>query len=75
MSFNQMQKSNPHYTKFKAFKTQNIYTFALKQGATGGVIYYEEAPLKPNIVLKDIIKITHPDLLPDYSPYFLQKLK
>jgi len=74
ISFRQMQESNPHYTKFKAFKTKNIYTFALTQGATGGVIYYEEAPLKPNIVLKDIIKITHPDLLPNYIPYFLKKL-
>jgi len=75
MSFSQLQEGNPHYTKFKAFKTKNIYTFALTRGATGGVIYYEEAPLKPNIVLKDIIKITHPDLLPDYTPYFLKKLK
>jgi cobalamin transport system substrate-binding protein len=73
--FRQLQESNPHYTKFKAFKTKNIYTFALTQGATGGVIYYEEAALKPNIVLKDIIKITHPDLLPNYTPYFLKKLK
>jgi len=72
--FDQLKKSNQHYAKFKAFKSQNIYTFALTKGATGGVIYYEEAPLKPNVVLKDIIKITHPDLLPDYTPYFLKKL-
>jgi cobalamin transport system substrate-binding protein len=72
--FNQLKKSNQHYAEFKAFKSQNIYTFALTKGATGGVIYYEEAPLKPNVVLKDIIKITHPDLLPNYTPYFLKKL-
>jgi len=72
--FDQLKKSNQHYTQFKAFKNQNIYTFALTIGVTGGVIYYEEAPLKPNIVLKDIIKITHPNLLPDYIPYFLKKL-
>lgn len=72
--FIQLKKSNQHYTQFKAFKSQNIYTFALTKGATGGAIYYEEGPLKPNIILKDIIKITHPDLLTDYKPYFLKKL-
>jgi len=74
MSFNQMKESNLHYTKFKPFRMKKIFTFALTQGETGGVIYYEEAPLKPNIVLKDIIKITHPNLLPNYKPYFLKKL-
>ena len=73
-SFNQLESANLHYAKFKAFKTRQIYTFALTKGATGGYIYYEESPLKPNIVLKDIIKITHPELLPNYTPYFLKKL-
>ncbi|MCF6214082.1 MAG: ABC transporter substrate-binding protein [Flavobacteriaceae bacterium] len=73
-SFNQLKNANLHYAKFKAFKSRQIYTFALTKGATGGFIYYEESPLKPNIILKDIIKITHPELLPNYTPYFLKKL-
>lgn len=73
-SISQLKKTNIHYTRFKAYKSGQIYTFALTKGDTGGVLYYEEAPLKPNIVLKDIIKVTHPELLAGYKPYFLKKL-
>lgn len=74
-SLEEMKKSNPHYQEFKAFKTGNVYSYLSKHGATGGVIYYELAPNRPDLVLKDIIKITHPELLPDYEIQFFEKLQ
>ncbi len=73
-NFKQLKEANMHYAKFKAFKTHQIYTFGLAKGVTGGSLYYEEAALKPNVVLKDLIKVLHPELLPNYKPYFLRKL-
>jgi len=69
-----LAKASENYTKFKAYKTKNIYTFSAKKGKTGGVIYYELAPNRPDIVLKDLVKILHPDLLPNHTLYFFQKL-
>lgn len=66
--------ANPHYAQFKAFKNKNVYSFTTKTGAKGGVIYYEQAANRPDLVLKDLIKITNPDVLPDYQLYFFQKL-
>ncbi|MDZ7615120.1 MAG: hypothetical protein U5K51_16585 [Flavobacteriaceae bacterium] len=37
-------------------------------------MFLELAPIVPDIVLKDIIKIAHPELLPGYDPYFLEPL-
>ena len=71
----QMLKNSKLYAKFKAFKTDNIYTPSTKKGKTGGVIYYELAPTRPDLVLKDIIKITNPDLLPNYELTFFEKMK
>ena len=71
----QLLKSNKLYTKFKAFKNDNIYTPTTKKGKTGGVIYYELAPTRPDLVLKDIIKITNPALLPNYELTFFEKMK
>lgn len=71
---NQLNSASSHYQEFDAFKTNNIYTFANKKGTTGGVIYYELAPTRPDLVLKDIIKIAHPDLLPDYEMMFFEKM-
>ncbi len=74
-SLAEMKNSNPHYTKFDAFKHKNVYSFSGKKGKTGGVLYYELAPNRPDIVLKDIVKILHPELLPNYKPFFFEKLQ
>ena len=74
-SLAEMKNSNPHYTKFDAFKHKNVYSFSGKKGKTGGVLYYELAPNRPDIVLKDIVKILHPELLPSYKPFFFEKLQ
>ena len=74
-SYKQMKQANQHYDQFDAFKKKNIYTYGLKRGKNGGVIYFELAPIQPHIVLKDIINVAHPGLLPNYKPYFLEKLQ
>jgi iron complex transport system substrate-binding protein len=70
----QLLKSNQLYTQFNAFKSDKIYTPTIKKGKTGGVIYYELAPTRPDLVLKDLIKITNPKLLLDYTPTFFSKM-
>jgi iron complex transport system substrate-binding protein len=76
-SFKNLQElanSNPHYSQFDAFAGKNVYTFESKLGATGGTVYYELAPSRPDLVLKDYIKIFHPELLTNYNFTFVQKL-
>ncbi|NKI32629.1 ABC transporter substrate-binding protein [Croceivirga thetidis] len=74
-SYNEMENSNEHYTQFRPFKNKTIFTFAATKGPTGGLLYYELAPQRPDLVLKDLVKITHPELLPDYSPFFFTPLQ
>lgn len=74
-SLTEMTNSNPHYAKFDAFRSKNVYSFNGKKGKTGGVLYYELGPNRPDLVLKDIVKILHPELLPNYEPFFFEKLK
>ncbi|CAI2765187.1 ABC transporter substrate-binding protein [Flavobacterium collinsii] len=73
-SLDEFGKINPHYMEFDAFKSKNVYTFEGKSGATGGTVYYELAPSRPDLVLKDYIKIFHPELLPSYEFTFASKL-
>lgn len=73
-SFEALQKANEHYTKFSAFKNKSVFTFANTTGKTGGVLYYELGTTRPDLVLKDIIKICHPELLKNYKPYFFKPL-
>jgi iron complex transport system substrate-binding protein len=70
-----MEAANPHYAQFKAFQQHKVYSFRGKKGKTGGILYYELAPNRPDMVLKDIVKLLHPELLPGYRPYFFEPLK
>jgi iron complex transport system substrate-binding protein len=70
----EFENSNPHYSQFGALKSNNVYTFESKLGRTGGTIYYELATSRPDLVLKDYIKIFHPEVLPNYTFTFAQKL-
>lgn len=75
VSYKEMLAANEHYNKFNAFQHQKLFTSAAKKGATGGLLIYEEAPNRPDLVLKDLIKILHPDQLPDYTPHFFEPLQ
>lgn len=70
----EMADANPHYTQFDSFRNKKVYSYAINRGETGGIIYFEWAASRPDWVLKDLIKIIHPELLPNYSPYFFQQL-
>lgn len=74
-SLKEMTDTNSHYAKFDAFTTKNVYTFSRKKGTSSGVLYYELAPNRPDLVLKDLVKILHPELLAGYKPFFFEKLK
>jgi len=71
----QLKEAHAVYQFFDAYKTNNVYSFTNKVGETGGLIYFELGPNRPDLVLKDIIKILHPELLPEHTLYFFDQLK
>lgn len=74
-SYEELMDANQHYLRFKAYKEKKIYTFARTRGATGGLLYYELGPSRPDLVLKDLIHTFHPELLEDYEPFFFKPLE
>ena len=74
-SLKQMSESNTHYTKFASFKNKKVYSYAVNKGPKGGIVYFELASARPDLVLKDMIKIFHPELLPNYNSFFFKKLE
>lgn len=70
MSYKDLRTEYTPYENFEAFKQQHIYTCN-----TGKVPFYEEFPLHPDYLLKDLVWVFHPELLPDYVPRYYQKMK
>jgi len=74
-SYDDLAAANPHHRQFKAFGDRNIYSNAVETGEKGGVLFYELAPQRPDLVLRDLIHILHPGTLPDYRTTFFKPLK
>ena len=73
-SFEDLEQASSLYTEFDAFKNKSVYSFTNTRGPSGGILYYELGISRPDLVLKDIIKICHPNVLPDYESFFIKPL-
>lgn len=73
-SLDEIAGADARYTKFKAFKTGKVYNYTAKLGPEGGNAYFEMGYARPDIILKDLVKIFHPEIVPDHRFYFYKKL-
>ncbi|MBL6447016.1 ABC transporter substrate-binding protein [Fulvivirga sp. 29W222] len=73
-SLEEIKEADQRYSRFSAFKKGNVYSYNARIGATGGNEYLELGYLRPDLILADLIKIFHPELLPDHELYFHEKL-
>ena len=70
-SYEALKASEPRNALFKAFKEKKVIYCNMKQTP-----YYESTPVEPDVVLKDLLAIFHPDLVEkDYQPKYYQLLK
>ena len=68
-TYQSLREDYAPYANFKAFKDKNVYGCN-----TAYTKYYEDFPFHPDKVLKDLIKIFHPSLLPGYELKYFSKL-
>lgn len=64
----------PKFTDIRCFRNGDVYNNNLRTNAAGGNDYYESAVVNPDIVLRDLIKIFHPELVEEDFVYY-KKLK
>ncbi|MEL6304426.1 MAG: ABC transporter substrate-binding protein, partial [Bacteroidota bacterium] len=69
-SYDEMEAASPHYERFKAFQNRKVFSNSMKTGETGGTLFFEEGPLRPDLVLKDLISILHPEILENHTLQF-----
>lgn len=70
-SYDALKASEPRNDLFKAFREKHVIYCNMKQTA-----YYETTPVEPDVLLKDLLAIFHPELVEkDYKPKYYQLLK
>ena len=73
-SLTEIDDADNRYTEFHPFELSQVYSFNKRMGAKGGSEYLELGYLRPDLILKDLVKIGHEDLLPAHELYFFFQL-
>ena len=68
-------ESDPRYGDFAPLKKGRLFNNNARVNENGGNAYYEEGAAHPEKVLKDLVKILHPHLLPDHELRFYQQVQ
>ncbi len=66
--------ADERYADFKALKNKELYNGSKRKSPEGGYDIYESAVVHPDLVLKDLIKAFHPNLLTDYEFYYYERV-
>ena len=67
-------KEDPRYSLLKPFKNGSIYTNNKRINSNGGNDYWEGALVNPHLLLKDLVKIFHPDLVTSHELKWYKKI-
>ncbi len=73
-SLREIKQADERYTEFKAYQDGNVYNYTAQLKAEGGNAYFEKGYARPDIILNDLAKIFHPELMKDHPFYFYEKL-
>ena len=73
-SRNDVVAEDERYGNFRAIKTGNVFNANARLNEHGGNDYWETGLIEPDVLLADLIKILHPDLLPDHQLKYYRKL-
>lgn len=63
------------YADFKSFKSGQVYNYGKRINSRGSNDFWESGAVNPHLILADLIKILHPDLLPKHELVYYKQLK
>jgi len=65
---------NPRFSAIPPVKKHQVYNCTKLSTPDGGSDFWESGVVRPDLALKDLIKIFHPELLPDYELHYYKIL-
>jgi len=74
-SLNDVAVADHRMTKLPVFASGGIWNNRNRVTATGGNDYWEGAVVHPDLLLRDIVSILHPELLPGYRQLYFRRLQ
>lgn len=70
ITLDELKAVNPKFADAKAVREKRVYNNNLRLTPTGGNDYWESAVVRPDVVLRDLLHIFHPELITDSLYYY-----
>lgn len=74
LSKQELLNINPYYGKLDVFRKGKIYGVTAKERQKSND-FFESGAVRADLILKDYIKIFHPELLPEYKLTYMKELR
>jgi iron complex transport system substrate-binding protein len=74
-SIKEIIEVDQRFNKIKPVKESHVYNNNKQVNETGGNAYWEQGIIEPDVILADLIRIFHPEILPDKILKYYQPLK
>ncbi len=74
LSKRDIENTDKRLATLRPFRTGNLYNNNVRLNRFGGNDYWESGIVNPHLILRDIIHILHPDLLPGHEPVYYRQL-
>ena len=68
-TYDALRDEDERYTDFRAWKSHGVIYCNLRETP-----FYEATPMQPDVVLADLIKVFHPELVADHRPVYYRLL-
>lgn len=68
-------KADERYQKIPAFQTGQVFNNNARVNQFGGNDYWQSGVISPDVILADLVKILHPELLSNHQLFYYRTLK
>ncbi len=73
-SRDELRSRDRRLADFAAFRDGRVWNYDARVNERGGNDYWETGTARPDLVLADLVKIFHPELVPEHEPAFHRRL-
>ncbi|MPZ74406.1 MAG: ABC transporter substrate-binding protein [Nitriliruptorales bacterium] len=73
-SLKDLAKTDERFKEFKAFKEGEVWAYDKAMSPGGGNAFFETGYTRADVVLSDLVKIFHPDVLPEHELVYFGKV-
>ncbi|MCS7323941.1 MAG: ABC transporter substrate-binding protein [Thermoflexales bacterium] len=73
-SLKALLEAEPRYAELAAVKNGRVWNYDKRVNENGGNDYFESGVTSPDLLLADLVKILHPELLPEHELVFWRQI-